>query len=60
MNTYKNNTKLTECCKRALANASRHVFAFAQKYYSVIEEVNNLHCALIVHKKGVSTVNSAY
>ncbi len=21
-----------ECCKRALANASRHVFAFAQKY----------------------------
>ncbi len=25
-------TMNNECCKRVLANASRHVFAFAQKY----------------------------
>ncbi len=24
--------QVNECCKHALANASRHVFAFAQKY----------------------------
>ncbi len=47
-----------ECCKRALANGSRHVFAFAQ---SVIEEVNNLQCALIVsQERGVHSYYSVY
>ncbi len=44
-----------KCCKRALANASRHVFAFAQKYYwGVIEEISNLQCVLIVSQESAS------
>ncbi len=40
-----------ECCKRALANASHHVFASLKSIRVFIEEVNNLQCALIVSQE---------